>query len=110
MTLQQKTINNINQLTQFLPSLEKPGQKNLYNCRDCGFTIVTINSDYGTTPLKTNCLNCDKIMQSKAYEVNQDITPSYEWYRPNESEILTITDETLLAFLGKGGLLLRKKQ
>lgn len=110
MLLQEKAIKTLNELMPFIDNLEKAGLKNIYHCHYCGNDIVTINKDNGTTPLKTECICGDGYLQSKCYEVSQDIIPEWEWYRPSEAEILLIKSENTLNHIAKGGLILRKVQ
>lgn len=85
------------------------GEKNVYICRTCGHGFATIDCDEGVTPFMTECKmpNCSGMAQSFCYRVPHDLTPAYEWYRPEPNEIDTLTAHTA-DHVHKGGLLLRE--
>lgn len=65
------------------------GKKNIYTCEKCGFKFVTIDRDEGTTPFITMCQlpgPCGGMTQSSFYQVDQSLTPTFEWYRMTDTE------------------------
>lgn len=88
--------------------MEKQKRINLYNCRSCGNTIITIDKDKGTTPMFLGCENyggCkDGRMFSMMYNVPEILVPSHEWYKPQLSECKSYEVD----HVQNGGLLLRK--
>jgi hypothetical protein len=60
-------------------------KKNVYTCRLCGGSIVTIDIDEGVTPFMIECKaneDCDGVMHSSFYSVDQSLEPEFEWYKP----------------------------
>lgn len=85
---------------------------NIYTCSDfdCGYRIVTIDLEEGTTPFGVLCKKCKKRMAYSAfYKVDQTLIPEYEWYKPNLEDIPE-TDLAIRDHVKKGGLLLRKRK
>lgn len=72
---------------------EQKKAKNLYNCHQCGNTIVTEDIDEGVTPSSLPCSmfgGCsDGRMWSFGYNVPPSIVASHEWFR-NGGEALDI--------------------
>lgn len=87
------------------------GKKNRYVCRDCGFAFITVDRDEGTTPFLTHCRHnslCTGWAQSQFYSIDQTEEATYEWYIPNEEEMLYIVNPNVLEHIKMGGLLLRR--
>lgn len=80
------------------------GRKNAYECERCGSYIVTIDRDPGVTPFIVRCGNCGNEATSKFYRVQDWLSPTHEWYRP---ETLEGVEPCFFPHLEKGGLLLR---
>ena len=57
---------------------------NLYNCRECGNTIITEDKDKGVTPMFLSCDSfggCkDGKMHSMMYNVPTFLVAKYEWF------------------------------
>ena len=89
---------------------EAAGAKNAYRCQLCGFTIVTINRDEGTTPFMLRCrrpIRCQGMMHSAFYRLPENAPePSLEWYRPSEREVRKLP-EWQRDHVEQGGLLYR---
>ncbi len=86
----------------------KKSNKNLYNCKQCGSAIVTIDKDQGTTPMTIRCKDCKTgVMYSFMYNVPSIIVPSHQWYRPEDLSVLSLAEKT---HVKNGGLLLKKIQ
>lgn len=70
---------------------ERKGMVNVYQCKDCRRTIVTVNLVEGTTPFMIECAKeeggCDGDMQSAFYRVYQGLEPTHEWYLPTAEEV-----------------------
>lgn len=73
---------------------EKTNPKNLYNCHQCGNTIVTEDIDEGVTPSSLSCASfngCkDGRMWSFGYNVPPTIVASHEWFKNGKEEVLNI--------------------
>ena len=66
------------------------GQRNRYTCRDCGQTIVTVDTDEGVTPFLLGCRTtegCKGLMQSSMYRGVTDV-PTFEWRKPTPVELI----------------------
>lgn len=112
---------------------EQAGKKNGYTCQGCGWRIVTVNVDDGTTPFMVGCENplptdgekekgraasgpirfekgCGAMMQSHFYRIPQDLEPSHEWHSPDERERKQMRrkGDPNLEHVERGGLLLRR--
>jgi hypothetical protein len=62
---------------------------NKYTCVACGGFIVTIDREAGTTPFMVRCRatkKCTAMMESSFYQVDQGLTPAYEWRKPMRDE------------------------
>lgn len=83
-----------------------PGAINVYVCSQHHET-VTVDLVDGTTPMVIGCCadNCMENAFSKWYNVDQDRTPTHEWYRPLSLRHLTFVEAQHVRM---GGLLLRK--
>lgn len=96
------------------------GRINGYICdQDRTHRIVTIDREPGVTPFTIQCPICEannipnrtggfyrfSAMTSSMYRVPQDLTPNYEWYRP---DTIAEIKEGVLDHVMQGGLLLRK--
>ena len=69
------------------------GQLNVYTCKKCGGQITTIDRDEGTAFFSIGCkatIECDGMMYSSFYRVDQTMKPSWEWYKPTEAETLKL--------------------
>lgn len=92
--------------------MEFTGKINTYTCPE-GHVTVTINKDDGTTPMMLMCRqkakdgkhNCTEFAQSAWYRCSQDLTPEYEWYKPDSLAGLNREEKEHVTM---GGLLLRK--
>lgn len=88
------------------------GRKNIYRCPDCGGETITIDVDDGTTPMFLACRASGDIGQcrgravSSMYEVDPDVEPKWEWYRPSLTNAWRKGPE-VLDHVERGGLLLR---
>lgn len=90
---------------------EAANAKNAYTCRGCGFVVVTVNRDEGTTPFMIDCrapgAGCSEMMQSNFYRLPEGAPePTLEWYRPSLKKIRRLSSWEQEHVL-KGGLLLR---
>lgn len=95
------------------------GKKNIYTCTK-EHKIVTIDIADGTTPMFIGCpiKGCGAQAQSQFYEdVNEKLTPAYEWFRPDDHQVMTevrkLTEEEgdvdgFIDHLHQGGLIMRK--
>ena len=69
------------------PQATLKGKKNIYTCRKCAGQIVTVDVADGTTPFTIRCRvtpNCNGIMQSAFYRVDQNLPATHEWYRKSD--------------------------
>lgn len=85
-------------------------QLNAYTCRKCGGQITTIDRDEGTTFFGIGCkatIECDGVMYSSFYRVDQTMKPSWEWYKPEPREMYG-KSAGLRHHVQLGGLLLRE--
>ena len=80
------------------------GRKNAYECESCGSYIVTIDRDPGVTPFMVKCENCGAMAKSKFYRVQEYLSPTHEWYRPDS---LAGIGTGYYDHLERGGLILR---
>lgn len=90
------------------PDHEDPNRKkiNQYTCRTCAGVITTVDRDYGTTTVMLNCRateGCTGTMDSSYYQVEQALTPQYEWFRPAKLP----RDSGMRWHLQMGGLAIR---
>jgi hypothetical protein len=92
--------------------MEPANMINTYTCPECGWQIVTITRVEGVTPAFIRCegRRCDVNTLpgaiSAMYCVNQSLTPTHEWYRPDANEL--VEKPWALEHVTMGGLLLRK--
>lgn len=80
---------------------------NVYTCRTCGQSIVTVDLVEGTTSMYLTCQvteRCGGRMISGMYRVDQTLTPTHEWYKPEKLP----RDMAMRQHVEMGGLLLRK--
>jgi hypothetical protein len=78
---------------------------NTYTCPK-GHVTVTIDREYGVTPMMLGCQqNCTEMARSGWYRVSQDLKPEYEWYKPKTTKGLNINEKD---HVERGGLLLKK--
>lgn len=91
--------------------MEVSGAVNVYVCEKCGGKTVTVNRDEGVTPFMLACrvnnVGCGGHARSSFYRVDQNQTPDWEWYRPDEGELATLEPEWQ-HHIKSGGLKLRK--
>lgn len=82
------------------------GRRNAYECKNpaCRRYIITIDRAPGVTPFIVRCRKCNNEAYSKMYRVQEHLTPTHEWYRP---ETLDGIDKALHDHISKGGLILR---
>jgi len=73
------------------------GKINVYTCQTCRRDIVTIDIDDGVTPFMVTCPECGNEAFSHCYEVNQQLRPQWEWFRPTEDQLVELTREELAA-------------
>lgn len=66
------------------------GRNNLYNCRKCGHTVVTMDRDKGVTPMFIRCHRCGHKMDSMMYNVPPILVPSHEWRKGSDPEVLDL--------------------
>lgn len=62
------------------------GMINAFICPDLHCTI-TKNVDDGFTPQAVGCPTCGQEAESRGYNVNQQLNPVIEWFRPSEAEM-----------------------
>ncbi len=86
--------------------MEKKGKINIYEC-DNRHKTVTINRNNGVTPFVIGCPICGFDSRSHFYHVNQNHTPTHEWYKPGFFERLKLSKHER-CHVKMGGLLLRK--
>lgn len=88
--------------------MEPVGRINLYKCKKCGEKHVTFNRDDGVTPFMISCrrTNCDGMAESSFYRADQSLTPMWEWYKPNDEELDSLSPEWR-DHIEMGGLKLR---
>ena len=98
-------------------STERVGKLNIYTCPKAHRTI-TVDRDAGTTPAFISCpwpvergnpplvLECARRSASAWYRVPDIFVPSYEWYRPDDTQRRTL-DKFQTDHVNRGGLLLR---
>lgn len=81
-------------------------RKNVYVCSQQHQT-VTVDRDDGVTPASIRCTRegCSLLARSSWYQVEQNLRPTHEWYRP---ESLTGLSQETIGHIKSGGLLLRK--
>lgn len=85
---------------------------NTYTCPH-GHVTVTIDTDEGVTPMMLRCRqkaddgkhNCTDFAKSGFYQVDQTLTPEYEWYKPASLKGLSAQ---MKEHVKMGGLELRK--
>jgi hypothetical protein len=81
-------------------------RKNVYACGK-GHRTVTVDVDDGVTPMQIRCTHpgCKNLARSSYYQVEQNLKPTHEWYRPETMSGLSPND---VAHVKSGGLLIRK--
>lgn len=88
------------------------GKKNVYICPK-GHKTVTVDADEGVTPFMLRCRqkdddgkhNCTEMGRSSMYQVDQNLTAEYEWYKPDNLKGLNDAEKE---HVRRGGLMLRK--
>lgn len=98
---------------------KKMSKINAYVCPHL-HTTVTIEYGDGNTSFMMSCPKCLKkgvqeLATSQVYKVNQNLTPTHEWYKPTAEEIEHIRKSSpdsnfrqLQQHVMRGGLLLRE--
>lgn len=90
------------------------GRLNAYSCHDSGFardgkgckaTIVTIDREPGVTPFLTKCPKCGGMAQSHGYQVPPTLSPTHEWFRPDNFDGLS---DASADHVRRGGLIMRE--
>lgn len=92
--------------------MKHKGRKNVYNCKECHNSIVTIDLHKGDTPSVLKCKateSCRGWMQSMFYLVDQDLEAEFEWYKPKGEEYKKLSPfhQSQVRY---GKLLLRRKK
>ena len=61
---------------------------NVYTCPK-GHETITVDKDTGVTPMMLACKTegCQEMGRSSFYRVPPGLTPTHEWYAPNEEEL-----------------------
>lgn len=87
--------------------MSNKGKKNIYTCPD-GHGTSTIEIDIGVTPMIIKCRHkgCKHQATSAWYNVDQNLEPEYEWFRPDENSAVP---KDLSEHIRMGGLLLRPR-
>ena len=90
--------------------------KDGYICEDLHITITEVVND-GSVPPFIVCPQCKKMARSLGFHINQSFEAVYEWYKPNDAEILRLTAELpipeknrLIENINRGMLVSRPKQ
>jgi hypothetical protein len=81
------------------------GRKNIYRCNQCGHEMITCDAATGVTPFVTACPECNGDTTSQFYRVDQTLTETHEWFRP---ETLDGLSPYSIDHVRRGGLILRK--
>lgn len=86
------------------------GRKNIYICSK-GDKTITVDKDQGVTPMFIECRAGDEVCKERAsssfYQVDQSVSPDWEWYKPDAEEMAKLDGHTL-DHVKQGGLLIRK--
>lgn len=87
--------------------MDRAGMKNRYTCNTCGQSIITVNTDNGTTPFGISCKfsGCNGVMFSSGYQIDQSLDADFVWYKPKSLKKL---DKQTRDHVRKGGLLLKR--
>lgn len=95
---------------------EDKTKKDCYVCPDLHTTITEVIHD-GHVPNIIVCPVCKQKALSLGFHVNQNFEASFEWYRPTDSELLTLTagltkpeSNRIFDHVNKGLLLCRVKE
>lgn len=92
---------------------DNAGLKNAYVCENL-HTTVTVNIETGKTPYQIPCPECSLPARTMNFQVDQELSAGYEFYRMTESEAIgeDPTNPTLkgydLAWWQSGGLTFRE--
>lgn len=86
----------------------KQERTNVYICDKCRHAMVTIDVDEGTTPMFTRCEveGCNGTAGSTMYRAVTLLSPTVEWYRPDEKELASLSPGTQ-DHVKRGGLIRR---
>ena len=75
-------------------SLKNGNPKNLYNCKNCGNTIVTEDKDEGVTPSSIPCKSFGGCENGRMWLFGYNVPPSliagFEWIKNGKEEGLNI--------------------
>lgn len=86
-----------NTLLKKIAKGDTKGMINAYVCPDL-HTMITVNIDNGHIPDRVACKICDQPAVSMMYQVNQNLNPVVEWFRPTQGEMdaamLTMDNQT----------------
>lgn len=96
----------------------KRGCVNVWMCGDCNHGTYAIHVHDGVTPMMLACrcqwcADCNGQAESWGYPANAPIPPSqarriaWEWYRPDDREIVEL-ERHVYVHVERGGLLLRE--
>jgi len=103
-----------NQTIRKIMTGQTKGMLNAYICPDL-HTVITKNVDDGFIPERIACPVCKQISTSLSYNVNQNFTPTIEFFMPTlaqqQSAELSMTKEQVIshqAYLKKRGLISRE--
>lgn len=86
---------------------------NKYTCNTCEGEIVTIEREPGVTPMMIDCRateGCEGLMMSWGYQIHYDVTPTWEWVKPDINLLKNYKKKNpaLFEHFKLGGLYLRK--
>lgn len=91
-------------------------KKDCYVCPDLHTTITEVIHD-GRVPNMIVCPACKQKALSMGFHVNQNFEATFEWYRPNDAELLKLTSgldkpsaNRIHDHVNKGLLLCRAKE
>ncbi len=71
----------------------------------CGYNLVSIDRDKGTTPFMIKCDKCGGMMKSTLYRIDQNYVPTHEWFKPSDVSDIPKGWEDHVSM---GGLVLRE--
>lgn len=90
-----KPVEEVESQSSECPSTK--GKINIWDCQQCGKSIICIHADTGVTPFMIRCSKCGGEARSRFYRVDQTLkTAEFEWYRPRTvEEIIELTKAEL---------------
>lgn len=62
-----------------------------YVCPDLHVTITKVVAEKGKVPPEISCQMCKQPARSLGFNVNQNFNPHFEWYKPDQADILRLT-------------------